>query len=656
MAARPATTARLVRPRSSLLGRVIAVLGLSFFAVEVTILGVFTAGAWRWLVERREEDLREHGDRLHGVARAALDARGRPDDTAEVDSALAAALARPGSPGRATPPVAAPEPPGGVAIEAWVLTRAGETLRVSGGGLEPAPADASPAARWPADLAAEVTGLLRDGAGVASVVSARLPRGAFLSERLVRVLPLPGSRGAPDAVLVLESPLRDAQRQLVAWGLAAFGTGAVALLITAMVTMSYLRRALLAPLGRMIRADNAARRGDRLGAIVDEASIPDDEVGAIMRSRNALFLNMVASREALDRQNAELARQREELRAWGKELERLVEHKTTALLGARDTLHRTEKLAAVGRLAANVAHEINNPLASIAGYAEAAREQLAAGEQEEVAQALGTIETQAFRCKEILKRLLGLARADAVEVQDVALGELVQETVGLVEVAARRRAVTVTFEGGAGDGHTAAPQAAPPIRSDRGALQQVILNLLDNAVDAAAVAGETPQDPEKALTPRPAWVRARVEEGDQAEVRVVVTDSGRGVPEAVRARIFDPFYTTKPVGRGTGLGLAISHSLVERLGGRIAVDSGPGGGAAFTVHLPRGGPPQRGPSQRSGATSRLSLTASGVEARPASESAAPTRPPRAAPPASDVSSLLDDQLVQATSGDADPDA
>jgi signal transduction histidine kinase len=458
------TTARLVRPRSSLLGRVIAVLGLSFFAVEVTILGVFTAGAWRWLVERREEDLREHGDRLHGVARAALDARGRPDDTAEVDSALAAALALPGAHGRAAPPVAAPEPPGGVAIEAWVLTRGGEALRVSGGVLEPAHAEASPAARWPADLAAEVTSLLRDG-GVASVVSARLPRGAFLSERLVRVLPLPGGRGAPDAVLVLESPLRDAQRQLVAWGFGAFGVGAVALLITAMVTMSYLRRALLAPLGRMIRADNAARRGDRLGAIVDEAQIPDDEVGAIMRSRNALFLNMVASREALDRQNAELARQREELRAWGKELERLVEHKTTALLGARDTLHRTEKLAAVGRLAANVAHEINNPLASIAGYAEAAREQLAADEKEEVAQALGTIETQAFRCKEILKRLLGLARADAVEVQDVDLGELLTETVGLVEVAARRRAVAVSLEGGvsAGEG------ADGPLRPGRAA-------------------------------------------------------------------------------------------------------------------------------------------------------------------------------------------
>lgn len=639
------TTARLVRPRSSLLGRVIAVLGLSFFAVEVTILGVFTAGAWRWLVERREEDLREHGDRLHGVARAALDARGRPDDTAEVDSALAAALARPGDPGRAAPPVAAPEPPGGVAIEAWVLTRGGEALRVSGGLLEPVHADASPATRWPADLASEVTGLLRDGASVASVVSARLPRGAFLSERLVRVLPLPGARGAPDAVLVLESPLRDAQRQLVAWGFGAFGVGAVALLITAMVTTSYLRRALLAPLGRMIRADNAARRGDRLGAIVDEAAIPDDEVGAIMRSRNALFLNMVASREALDRQNAELARQREELRAWGKELERLVEHKTTALLGARDTLHRTEKLAAVGRLAANVAHEINNPLASIAGYAEAAREQLAANEKDEVAQALGTIETQAFRCKEILKRLLGLARADAVEVQDVELGELVKETVGLVEVAARRRAVAVSFEDG----------EAPTIRSDRGALQQVILNLLDNAVDAAAVAGETAQDPEKALTPRPAWVRARVQGGGQGEVQVVVTDSGRGVPEAVRARIFDPFYTTKPVGRGTGLGLAISHSLVERLGGRITVDSAPGGGAAFTVHLPTAGPPQR-----SSATSRLSLAAglaaSSAEPRPASASAAPTKPPRAAPPASDVSSLLDDQLVQATSGDADPDA
>jgi signal transduction histidine kinase len=377
-----------------------------------------------------------------------------------------------------------------------------------------------------------------------------------------------GSDERPRGVLYLASPLRDVNRQVALFALVAFVVGGVALFGTATVTMGFLRRALLLPLSRIIEADNAARRGDAEGVLVDEGDIPDDEVGAIMRSRNHLFEAMTRAQADLDQKNAELKAQREELRVWGRELEQLVQDKTAALLRAREVLHQTEKLAALGRLAANVAHEINNPLACIAGYAEEAQADLEDGaDAEELGRSLKTIEEQAFRCKDILKRLLGLARTDAPRLEDVALADLIRETVALSERTSDKRGVELRLELPAGD--------ETIVRSDAGALQQVILNLVENAVDAAAVGAA-----------KPGWVSVGLAPGVQ-EVCVTVRDSGRGIPPDLVDRIFDPFYTTKPVGRGTGLGLAISQSLLERLGGRIAVASDGEQGATFSVWVPR---------------------------------------------------------------------
>ena len=594
------------RKQTSLLARVVAVIGLAFFAIELVVLVVFTGGYWAWLTTDREDAIRMHATRVREHVRRALLERAHPPDDKLVDQNLDAAVkSGEGKTGErpALPPNLEPDAP----IRVWVLTRGGDPFSFEQGQLVPADRAKWPGARWSQDVKKRVERLFTTSVVGDSTV-AEVPKDpqSILEMKLARAEPIfVAGSGQADAVLWLESSVEDLQTQVVTYGLVAFISGAVALFITAMVVLAYLRRQLLVPLSRLIAADNAARRGDEAHAVIDEGDIPDDEVGAIMRSRNHLFTAMVKGRRDLDEKNAILARQGEELRRWGEQLERLVHEKTSALLKASDRLHRTEKLAALGRLAANVAHEINNPLACIAGYAEEAREQLD-GQDPELTAALKTIEEQAFRCKEILKRLLGLARADQLELKPVPLRRLVLESARLAEHTARRRGVVIRVddERGFGDG--------PTIQSDPAWLQQVILNLVDNAVDAAGA--ELPPDlpAQAALGQGRAWVRVGVHEDDD-EVRVAVADSGRGVPEALRERIFDPFYTPKPVGRGTGLGLAISQSLVERLGGRISVEQAPGAGATFTVHLPRQ-PRESGRLPRlSGAAARAADASEAVE-------------------------------------------
>lgn len=563
----PALQARRQR---SLLSRLVTVLGLAFFAVELAVLAVFTYFYWSSLRDDRVEHLAHYATAVHGHVRQAF-LRG-PESADAVDANLEAALQ-----GKRQDPRQRRQmwiPPAGAPVQVWVFTPNGAFHFARSGHLLP-PEESRRQGEIPPEAAAFLA---------AGQLASRV---AVHRDRIVRVEPLTsGSAGeeklAPDkAVLYLETSLGDVQRQVVTYGLVAFGTGAVALLITALITIGYLRRSLLLPLSRIIHADNAARRQDEARAVIDEGDIPDDEVGQIMRSRNHLFQAMTQAQRDLDGKNAELQKQREELRGWGRELEDLVQDKTAALLRARDMLHRTEKLAAVGRLAANVAHEINNPLASIAGYAEEAREDLSGdAENAEVVASLKTIEEQAFRCKDILKRLLGLARSDPVTLAPIDLSVLVRETVALAEHGARKRGVELTLDLPA--------ESGPTLSSSAGSLQQVTLNLVENAIDAAIQGDEDSP-----------WVRVSLrEDTERQEVALVVADSGRGIPTAVRGRVFDPFYTTKPVGRGTGLGLAICQSLVERLGGRIEIEgeAPDRAGATFVVWIPRSPRPRSLPN------------------------------------------------------------
>ena len=616
--------------KKSLLGRVVTLIGLSFFTVELVLLAVFTLFHWSRLRELERERVDRHATLVRERVRAAL--LGLDGDERDLDLTLDRAVESGRGGGRPAP--AAPARVEDEQVDVWVFTPAGGARRFSAAGQLLGEEESG----WEGEVPPAVRALLAADALAGPVVER--------PELIVRVEPIASGRdGPPAGVLYLSRSLAEQQRQVALFAGAAFAAGAMAVLVTAVVTMLYLRRSLLLPLSRLIRADAFARRGQEDKALVDPGDIPDDEIGAIMLSRNELYTAMRGAQRDLDEKNAELAAQREELRVWGRELERLVEEKTRALLRARDRLHRDEKLVALGRLAANVAHEINNPLASIAGWAEAGREELnglPGPAAAEVGAALTTIEEQAFRCKEILKRLLGLARAGDLPRVELDLAQVVEEALQLVLPGADKRQVEVRDRvGGPG----------PQIVSEPGAIEQIVANLVENAIDAAA-----------AGTTRPAWVEVRLEAGELAAA-IVVTDSGQGIAPEVLPRVFDPFYTTKPVGRGTGLGLAISQSLVERLGGSISVENGPdGAGAVFRVELPRRADTS-GRLPRQSPASQAALRP-GPE-RPAAAQSQPVvraEPPAAAPPGAapppgkpDASGWLESHLRHAGAG-ADPDA
>jgi signal transduction histidine kinase len=276
------------------------------------------------------------------------------------------------------------------------------------------------------------------------------------------------------------------------------------------------------------------------------------------------------------------------------ELHRLAERineMTAALEDAQRQLVRAEKLAGIGRLSAGIAHEVGNPLAAIANFVAVLRRR---GVEPAV---LADLEREVDRIDRIVRGLLAYARSDP------ASGEPGPIDVG--DVA--RRAVALLAEQGASRGRDvrATIDAAPAVRARAQGVEQVLLNLLLNALDAspdgpvrllvqpvAHVPG-TPTAPRRtdqagtAPQRRPSRVPHRPELAvGTPGVLIVVTDSGPGVPEGERERVFDPFVTTKPPGSGTGLGLAIVQRIVHESGGLVWVDDARGGGAAFKVFLP----------------------------------------------------------------------
>jgi two-component system NtrC family sensor kinase len=226
-------------------------------------------------------------------------------------------------------------------------------------------------------------------------------------------------------------------------------------------------------------------------------------------------------------------------------------------------LIQSEKMAAVGTLVSGIAHELNNPLTSIAGLSEFLLEQSAAGVGREH---LRVINEQAERAGHIVRDLLTFARKGPVARAAVDLGDLVQRTVGLMAYDLKRRDVLADV--------VIAP-GLPPVHGDRHQLQQVTLNLLANAVHAVA---DLP-----AGAPRRVTVRLQAEPG---RVVLRVTDTGPGISDEVRAQMFSPFFTTKAPGEGTGLGLFVSYGIAEAHGGTLTVESRPGQGATLVLSLP----------------------------------------------------------------------
>jgi PAS domain S-box-containing protein len=245
----------------------------------------------------------------------------------------------------------------------------------------------------------------------------------------------------------------------------------------------------------------------------------------------------------------------------------------TPRVNANRAVARTEKLAAVGRLAAGVVHEINNPLATISACAEALESRVVEGaygagpDVEDLREYLQLIRGEAFRCKQITNGLLDFSRARAAEHAPVNLSDVVESAARLLAHQKRGAAIKI-------DAMLA--ENLPLVSGDVGQLQQAVIILAENAIDAMTEGGT--------LTLR---TSLEVREGEDGSAVVIeVRDTGQGIAPEIRERIFDPFFTTKEVGRGTGLGLAVCYGIVTEHGGRISVDSAVGRGTVFRISLP----------------------------------------------------------------------
>jgi two-component system NtrC family sensor kinase len=225
-------------------------------------------------------------------------------------------------------------------------------------------------------------------------------------------------------------------------------------------------------------------------------------------------------------------------------------------------LIQSEKLAAVGQLVSGVAHELNNPLTSIAGLSEFLLEQKELGSKDRGH--LRVIHEQADRAGRIVRNLLTFARKGPGERVAVDLNDVVQRTLLLMSYDLQLKDITIDKD----------LAQVPLVLGDRHALQQVVINLLNNAAQAVAL-----NPPE-----RPRAIRVHTWADDR--VRLRVADSGPGIADDVLPHLFTPFFTTKEPGQGTGLGLSITYSIVEAHGGRITVERPVDGGAAFLVDLP----------------------------------------------------------------------
>ncbi len=234
----------------------------------------------------------------------------------------------------------------------------------------------------------------------------------------------------------------------------------------------------------------------------------------------------------------------------------------------REVLYQTEKLATMGTVLAGVAHELNNPLTAVTGYANLLRQDLAgtpsATRAEHIAHA-------ADRCASIVRNFLALARRHPPERQLVHLNDIARDAAELLAYHLRVDSIEVALE---------LAEGLPVLWADPHQMHQVVVNLVTNARDELR----------KAPPPRRLTLRTRA---DAARGRVCfdVEDTGPGIPAEIRDRIFEPFFTTKPVGQGTGLGLSLCHGIVEGHGGTLSLVSEPGHGAIFRVELPVVTPP-----------------------------------------------------------------
>ncbi|HEX9161550.1 MAG TPA: ATP-binding protein [Thermoanaerobaculia bacterium] len=343
-----------------------------------------------------------------------------------------------------------------------------------------------------------------------------------------------------------DADVRSATMQFVLYSTAA-------MLLTLASTALFVWRFVHRPV-RVLR-DGTERLGrGELGVQIPVTSY--DELGGLARSFNEM--------------SSLLEEARGEITAWTRTLEERVQRKSAELSRAHQQMIQAEKLTSLGKLAAVVAHEINNPLSGILTYAKLLRKWVDRGEglekhTAEMHDALTLIESESRRCGEIVRSLLTFARAAPMNVSDFDVNAIIRQCVKLIEHKIDLGNIAADLQ--------LAPNL-PLMRGDAGQIEQLLLALIMNAIEAMPHEGNL-------------RIRTSVST-DDSQITVTVQDDGTGIDAELLPRLFDPFVTTKEQGKGVGLGLAISRSIVDRHGGRIEVDSAVGRGTTFTITLPAG--------------------------------------------------------------------
>lgn len=328
------------------------------------------------------------------------------------------------------------------------------------------------------------------------------------------------------------------------------------LLLIAILSWFFIWQVVGRPVKALKRGTERLAAGD-LGYQIEVGS--NDEIGELASSFNGM------SRQLQSEHNENVS--------WTHTLEERVDQKTRELKRAHEHALHTEKMASVGKMAAVLAHEINNPLSGILTYAkllgkwiareDAARDDAARTRRREMCDSLDLIASESRRCGDLVKNLLTFSRTTPMNLQTTNLNQVVDRSLRLVQHQMDLAGIQVQPQ---------LDSELPPVLCDGAQIEQVILALVMNALDAMPQGGNL-------------WLTTSFSH-EPNQVRIVVRDDGSGIPPEILPRIFEPFLTTKETGQGVGLGLAISQSILERHNGKIEVQSEVGRGTTFTVTLP----------------------------------------------------------------------
>jgi two-component system, NtrC family, sensor kinase len=323
------------------------------------------------------------------------------------------------------------------------------------------------------------------------------------------------------------------------------------------------------PVKRLVQATENVAKGD-LSHIVEVTA--KDEIGTLATSFNQMTISLRESREKIEEYNRTLENK---VRERTVELEKTNRDLANALKSLKETqsqLIQVEKMAAVGQLAAGVAHELNNPLGGILGYSQFALEkinqkplcQFSPEDNNSFMQYLTDIEKQTKKCRTIIQSLLKFSRASSrEEFELININQVLRETFVFTQHQIVKNKVHLVQE---------LTEPLPQIAGHPSQLQQVFTNLVLNAVQAMTEGGTLK-------------VASKMSK-DSPEIEVSFVDTGIGIAEENLNKVFEPFFTTKKVGEGTGLGLSVSYGLIKDHGGEIRVESRKNQGTTFIVILP----------------------------------------------------------------------